>query len=421
MSLVCMAIVAFAASLLIERNLAQAKLAAVLSLYDPPSGAESDCENPNGFCARINGIRAGLSTYKVDSVAPICPGTQYRRAMEQVVDLHRTDCASYPAVTTVTTPVSQLSKSAGAMYRGILPLLNDPQTVSIARLQLQQFAQQNPNTSGIFDDLGRAYQADRKIADPRRFSEAGACYIRALDLACADPNQVPDLYDVGYGLSGFFEQYKLWSQNFLVLAGLSSSLLADEAIASKTKESPHSPLIIERLWRGARASVDAARTITKENGCVPDIFAKGVAISEACESAKGWYARGVDAFASMLKIAAVEHLSSDERARVNDGVGVAALYWGQDPIFRTVANGAISPQQMIAELQIASEAKLLPRYFADLAMIYCLVGDFPNAKSSAEKILSKDQKDIAIKEKAGQCATTPDPGSLFTIWTDIGG
>jgi tetratricopeptide (TPR) repeat protein/KaiC/GvpD/RAD55 family RecA-like ATPase len=391
------------------------------NLYTPASPADANCMNPQGFCGRVQSRineKWDLNEFSIASTIPICPAVRFRRTLNDLGEGGRTACGSYPEITEQTKAKATIGATIDNSFVQAAIDLGDSGQIQEARAVLLAFANSYPNNPRIFRNLGLVYQNDKKIAPARRFSEARACFMRALDLSCQD-DDYQSLDFNATNLSDFLSQSGLAKDSLKVLTALSASFLTDGVFARAKSDRPE--LAIEPLWRGAEASADAARILSRQFGCADAMPAVAAGDNAGCTTATMWYERAAKAWAVMFEIAKAreQNLGKDEKRQVNYGTGFAALYWSQDPTFRKIAKQSIDPQQVIAELENAASLlrKTRPqRYWAGLAMMYCLEKNFAGANKYMQilELTAVEKKYQEISEKAARCATSSNLEDLFT-------
>jgi energy-coupling factor transporter ATP-binding protein EcfA2 len=380
------------------------------------------CGNASVFCDRIRSHANepwNLKGFLTASGLPICPATRFRRTLNEIGDIKRTTCGSYSAVTDQTGVTPDIGSTLDDILVQAGIELGDSGQNEDARAVLLSFSKLYPNNPKIIRSLASTYQNDSKIAEGQRFSEAGACLLRAIDLSCLDASDLQTLDYNALALSDFLSESGLEKERLAVLTALAASFLTDQVFAQG--EGDQSPLAIEALWRGAEAAVDAARILSKQFDCSIELLATSVSDSDGCKAATIWYDQGVKAWALMFKIARAKEqtLPESKMYQVNFGAGLAALYWSEDPIFRKFAKQSIDTNQIIAELEKAASLrrKKKPwRYWAGLAMMYCLEKDYARADKYTQilDLTATEQKFQEISQKAASCATTSNHENLFT-------
>lgn len=398
------------------------QLAELNDLYKAESPTDADCKNSQGYCGRIQSHikqKWNLKEFSIASVAPICPPAGLRQMLNDVADIRKTNCGSYPEIGDGIKLTANINNPTdAALVQGGINLVNEG-TYRNARAVLHTLAKTYPNNPGIFRNLGFAYQNDLKIADSRRFSEAGACFMRALDLSCRVEDSM-ELDFIALALSNFLSQNRLPRESLKVLTALSASFLTARVLQSAGGNESRSA--IEPLWRGAEAAADSARIISNQYNCAVSESANQTGVpanGEGCKVAMEWYERAAKAWALMFEIAQRKDLNDADKLQISFGSGLAALYWGEDPVFRRIARASIDPNQIVKELDRAAstDRKNNPlRYWAGLVMLYCLEKNSSQV-DAYRTLLSRsalDKKFQAINDKAATCATSSNLDDLFS-------
>lgn len=286
----------------------------------------------------------------------------------------------------------------------------------LARGLLYSLSAIYPSDPDLYEHLATGFRLDENIPDDRRFAEVNACHRRQIAEACKmkmTDDGAHKLY-VGFGdyADGFLETFKaggkklMLSQDYVALkAMLSAEFLDEETVnpAGADADASANAERMSRLWRGFDSASDAARGLYRQFQC------RGTTSSEtrheACAIADKLYERAARALKLVIEIGNQNPDDPPKHKQFAYGAGLGGLHWSQDPDFRRIAGDVgVKQEMLIKEVDRASRVSSgSNRYPTALAMLYCLNGDFDEAKRTAYAIRSFDPKYDDVRQKAEHC------------------
>ncbi len=391
------------------------------SLYIPVDPQQNNCGPADKFCMQLkNNIALSPKLGELErlSKAPLCENLGAINAISRLGGNTPPFCRRYPPTLAgnVGTPklISGSDKSLAAVGSSLLS--QSTETKQQARSIFFALANKYPEKPGFFRALSTGYLIDDKIPDGRRFSEANACFARAIENYCRPDFNARSLYK---GLNSYIDQtlsnisaggekFTLDGEAIALNMMLSSQLLDDETLRADVSTEELTPERISRLWRGFDAASDAARGLNSRYEC-----GKVEPPNPQCTIVPKLYKRAADALALVVNFGKSDPVSSKLKTEISYGIGVGALHWGQDPNFRMIALSVIDQPDLLRESEKAYQNRKSARYPTGLSMLYCFEKRYEKAKTTAEAIRDDRPKYTSVRDKVQTCADSPDIESHF--------